>query len=41
MAKYKDVIDLYDDKGKLLKEGVALVIVKVDNIFIFCHNSAS
>lgn len=24
MAKYKDVIDLYDDKGKLLKEGVSL-----------------
>ncbi|HJJ31818.1 MAG TPA: methyl-coenzyme M reductase subunit beta, partial [Methanocorpusculum sp.] len=24
MAKYKDVIDLYDDKGKLLKSNVAL-----------------
>ncbi|HJJ33642.1 MAG TPA: methyl-coenzyme M reductase subunit beta, partial [Methanocorpusculum sp.] len=24
MAKYKDVIDLYDDKGKLLKSNVSL-----------------
>ncbi|MEI7857994.1 MAG: hypothetical protein WCH85_10895, partial [Methanomicrobiales archaeon] len=24
MAKYKDVIDLYDDEGKLLKSNVTL-----------------